>query len=85
MKAILEKQRDRIVKRQKETAGNLQISLFAEGELRQLEADRRHWEKRLERLQTELESEPIRIESVYQVKAIRVEPVGITYLHPISG
>jgi hypothetical protein len=38
MKAILEEQRDRIVKRQKETAGNLQLSLFAEGELRQLEA-----------------------------------------------
>jgi SNF2 family DNA or RNA helicase len=85
MKAILEEQRDRILKRQQETAGNLQLSLFAEGELRQLDADRRHWEKRLQRLQSELVSEPDRIESIYQVKAVRVEPVGIVYLHPISG
>lgn len=85
MKAILEEQRDRIAKRQKETEGDIQLSLFAEDELRQLEADRRHWEKRLQRLQSELVSEPARIEATYQVKAVRVEPVGVVYLYPISG
>ncbi|MBD1842491.1 helicase [Cyanobacteria bacterium FACHB-63] len=85
MQAILQDQRDRIVKRQQETAGNLQLSLFPEAELQQLEADRRHWERRLQALEVELISEPARIESIYQVKATRVEPVGIVYLHPISG
>lgn len=85
MQAILEEQRDRILKRQKETTGNLQLSLFAEAEAQQLEADRRHWERRLQSLEIELVSEPARIKAAYQVKATRVEPVGIVYLHPISG
>lgn len=85
MRAILEEQRNRIAKRQQETEGDIQLSLFAEDELRQLEADRRHWEKRLQRLQSELVSEPARIEATYQVKAVRVEPVGVVYLYPISG
>lgn len=85
MQAILEEQRDRILKRQKETAGDRQLSLFAPDELRQLEADRRHWKTRLERLRSELVSEPIRIEATYQVKATRIEPVGIVYLYPVSG
>jgi hypothetical protein len=85
MQAILQDQRDRIVKRQEETAGNRQLSLFPEAELKQLEADRRHWERRLQALEVELISEPARIEAIYQVKAVRVEPVGIVYLHPISG
>ncbi|MBI4783074.1 MAG: helicase [Oscillatoriophycideae cyanobacterium NC_groundwater_1537_Pr4_S-0.65um_50_18] len=85
MQAILQDQRDRIVKRQEETAGNRQLSLFPEAELQQLEADRRHWERRLQALEVELVSEPARIEAIYQVKATRVEPVGIVYLHPISG
>lgn len=85
MQSILEGQRIRIQKRQQETAGNLQLSLFAEAESQQLEADRRHWERRLQSLEIELVSEPARIQAAYQVKATRVEPVGIVYLHPISG
>lgn len=82
MKVILEEQRSRIAKRQQET-NTMQLSLFEEQ--RQLDADRRHWEKRLQRLQTELVSEPARIEATYQVKAVRVEPVGVVYLYPVSG
>ncbi|WAL62465.1 DISARM system SNF2-like helicase DrmD [Thermocoleostomius sinensis] len=85
MQAILEEQRDRILKRQKETAGNLQLSLFAEAEAQQLEADRRHWERRLQSLEVELISEPARIKAAYQVKAVRIEPVGLVYLQPVSG
>ncbi|GAP96586.1 helicase domain protein [Leptolyngbya sp. NIES-2104] len=83
MRAILEEQRDRIVKRQTEIAGDRQLSIFEEAQ--QLEADRRHWERRLQALEVELVSEPARIKATYQVKATRVEPVGIVYLHPISG
>jgi len=33
----------------------------------------------------ELETEPDRIRHVYDVKAVRVEPVGLVDLWPVSG
>lgn len=83
MKAILEEQRQRILSRYKETEA-VQLSLFPEAEQRQLESDRRYWEKRLKSLADELIQEPARIEATYQVKAVRVEPVGLMYLYPVS-
>lgn len=54
-------------------------------ELRQLEANKRYWSKRLEMLKDELETEPARIRELYQVKAKRIEPVGLVYLWPVTG
>ena len=56
-----------------------------EDELRQLEANKRHWAKRLANLQHELEMEPDRIRELYKVKARRIEPVGLVYLWPVTG
>jgi hypothetical protein len=56
-----------------------------EDELRQLKANRRHWENRLSLLDQELRTEPDRIRQVYEIKATRVEPVGIVYLWPVTG
>jgi hypothetical protein len=50
-----------------------------------LEADRRHWERRIEALEHEIETEPARIEQTYQVKAHRMEPVGLVYLWPVTS
>lgn len=87
MKAILEEQRKRIITRQEETQGNYQqlVLDFMVEEKRQLEADRRYWEKRLNAIATEIVTEPARIEATYQVKARRVEPAGLVYLYPVSG
>ena len=87
MKTLLEAQRDRIRRRQRETDQDAtQLTLdFAIAEKRQLDADRRHWEHRLEMLEAEIETEPARIEEGYRVKASRVEPVGIVYLWPVTG
>lgn len=84
MKILLEEQRDRILKqfRQYETQ---QLSLFNPEELRQIDADRRHWEVRIVQLESEILSEPERIQQTYQVKAERIEPVGIIYLWPVSS
>jgi hypothetical protein len=49
---------------------------------RQLEAEQRHQEARLESLARELEDEPTRIRDTYTVKAHRVEPVGVVYIWP---
>ncbi|BAY66815.1 SNF2-related helicase (plasmid) [Calothrix brevissima NIES-22] len=84
MKKILEEQQTRILKCQEESKV-VQLSLPFIEEQRQLDADRRHWEKRLQAIATELISEPARIEAAYKVKAVRVEPVGVIYLWPISG
>ncbi|MEH2207171.1 MAG: DISARM system SNF2-like helicase DrmD [Nostoc sp.] len=84
MKNILEEQQTRIIKCQEESKA-VQLSLPFMEEQRQLDADRRHWEKRLQAIALELISEPARIEAAYKVKAVRVEPVGVIYLWPISG
>lgn len=84
MKKILEEQETRILKCKEESKA-VQLSLPFIEEQRQLDADRRHWEKRLQAIATELISEPARIEAAYKVKAVRVEPVGVIYLWPISG
>lgn len=54
-------------------------------ERRQLESNRRHWVKRLAAIGDELATEPARIRDLYQVKAQRIEPVGLVYLWPVTG
>src|SRR5262249_50558663 len=79
MRAIIEAQRKRIV----ETAAKadaLQRRLDFENEKRQLEADRRHWQHRLDAIEAELNVEPARIRETYGVAVERIEPVGIVYL-----
>ena len=80
MRQILAEQKQRILNEQ----GIKAIQLELLDEKRQLEADRRYWEQRLQSLEQELINEPTRIENSYEVKAVRVEPVGIVYLWPVS-
>ena len=56
-----------------------------EAELRQLEANKRYWSKRLEMLDEELKTEPRRIKELYEIKATRLEPIGVIYLWPATG
>jgi superfamily II DNA or RNA helicase/DNA-binding transcriptional regulator YiaG len=55
---------------------------FGEEEKRQLESDMRSWRSRLEQFDRDLEREPQRIRGFYEVRAKRVEPVGLVYLWP---
>lgn len=84
MRQLLEDQRERILNQQQEYE-QYQLSLFNLDEVRQIEADRRHWQTRVQQLEEEMETEPQRIEAIYQVKASRVEPVGLVYLIPVSS
>jgi hypothetical protein len=36
-------------------------------------------------LEQELDAEPRRIRELYDVKAVRVEPIGLIYLWPVTG
>ena len=58
---------------------------FDEAERRQREADRRAWTRRLEAIETELETEPARIADGYRVRAVRIDPLGLVYLWPRTG
>ena len=82
---LLERQRNRIAKASADFDPNqFELPGIAEAERRERNADRRHWQARLERLETELREEPARIEASYNVHAQRLEPVGLVYLWPAS-
>jgi len=86
MKKILEQQKRRVSETAKIYQGDSQLLLgFAHEEQRQLESNQRHWEKRLAAIDHELAEEPKRIRSIYDVKAQRIEPVGLVYLWPVTG
>ncbi len=87
MRKILERQQERIERQRQATEGQArqQVLAFSKDELRQLNADMRHWSIRLESLARELDDEPARIRESYEVRARRVEPVGLVYLWPVSG
>lgn len=57
----------------------------AEIELRQFEADRRSWEAKLLKLQSDLATEPANVRRGYEVQAQRLEPIGVVYLWPATN
>jgi superfamily II DNA or RNA helicase len=85
MREILEQQQKHIEGTIERHDHSPQLTLnFPDEEKRQLESNRRYWNQRLIALQTELTSEPERIRALYEVRAKRIEPVGLVYLWPTS-
>jgi hypothetical protein len=85
MRDILEAQKKHLEETVTRYKRDDQLKLqFNEEEKRQLEANQRYWDKRLISLESELKTEPDRIRSQYNVRAQRVEPIGLVYLWPIS-
>jgi hypothetical protein len=84
LRETLERQRDRVREELAKHDGTFQQLTFgfADEEKRQLESDMRSWRIRLEQFDRDLESEPQRIRAFYEVRAKRVEPVGLVYLWP---
>ena len=84
MTDLLTQQRKRIAERANQDDRQLTLDLDP-GEQRQLDADRRAWTRRLEEIESELESEPKRIAATYAIEAHRIEPIGLVYLWPRTG
>ena len=84
LRDILERQRERVREKLAKNEGAFkQLTLdFDEEEKRQLESDMRSWRSRLEQFDRDLEREPYRIREFYEVRAKRIEPVGLVYLWP---
>jgi superfamily II DNA or RNA helicase len=80
----LERQRERVREELAKHEGEFnQLTLgFDDDEKRQLESDMRSWRIRLEQFDRDLEKEPKRVREFYEVRARRVEPVGLVYLWP---
>ena len=84
LRKILEGQRLRVREELTKYEGEFQqLTLdFGEEEKRQLESDMRSWRSRLEQFDRDLEQEPQRIREFYEIRAKRVEPIGLVYLWP---
>lgn len=80
---LITERRTRILATQVKSA-QLELSFDAD-ELKQLRAEKKHWEKRLLELESELRDEPARLRVSYEVQSSRVEPIGLVYLYPVSG
>jgi superfamily II DNA or RNA helicase len=64
---------------------SIQVTLFSTEERAQLDAHARVWRERLGQFEQDLTREPERIRSFYEVRAARIEPVGLAYLWPGSN
>jgi hypothetical protein len=87
--SLLESQRARIGKAaadaEKDDPNQFTLPGVLEEERRERLADRRHWATRLERLAREIVAEPARVRASYEVRAHRLEPVGVIYLWPATS
>jgi superfamily II DNA or RNA helicase len=82
MVKVLEAQRARILQHRAEPQLELK---FNEIEKRQQASERAYWERRLTTIDTEITAEPERIARGYQVRATRLDPLGLVYLWPRTG
>lgn len=85
MADVLIQQRESILKTQRRYLSPQLALDFDVDERRQLESDRRHWERRLAKLVEEVEREPARVREGYAVRVTRIDPVGVAYLWPVTG
>jgi small-conductance mechanosensitive channel len=84
---VLQEQRERILKtRTKHDSEFEQLAFgFADRELRQLRDNRSYWDKRLARIERDLELEPAAIRRTFEVAtAPRIEPAGAIVLWPLQ-
>ena len=71
--------------RQHEGGGIQLVIEFSEEEKRQRQADVASWRTRLAQFDRDLQTEPDRIREFCEVRAKRVEPIGLVYLRPDTG
>jgi superfamily II DNA or RNA helicase len=84
LREILEKQKALVRKELARNEGEFnQLTFgFNDEEKRQLDMNMRAWRTRLEQFDRELIEEPQRVRKFYNVRAKRIEPVGLVYLWP---
>jgi superfamily II DNA or RNA helicase len=61
------------------------VSRYSVEEKKQLESNRRYWQRWLVDVKIDIENEPGRILDFYKTASYRIEPVGLAYLWPLTG
>jgi len=84
MRRVLEDQKHRVLA-ELGRYDQTQLLLSLDLEKRQLESNRRYWDKWLANVEGDLQREPDRVRQFYQVTSFRIEPVGLAYLWPVTG
>jgi hypothetical protein len=80
---LLEAQRDRIAQAEKGFDPNqLALPGIDDAEGRQRLRDHGHWRARLVEIEREIQDEPARVRASYEIRASRLEPIGLVYLWP---
>ena len=81
---ILRRQKDAIEEQLQLKAPQLSFDFtgLTKTEQRQVEADRKHMEYRLQAIEQEIQTEPEDLKSLYQVSLRRLQPVGLVVLWP---
>ena len=85
---VLEDQRRRVeneLGRSEPTQLSLEFRDFNDVERRQLESNRRYWQRWLANVEDDLRREPDRVREFYNVTSFRIEPIGLAYLWPVTG
>ena len=83
---LIEARRTRIAQAQRNFDPNqLFLPGIDDAERRQRERDHRHWRTRLGEIEREIGEEPARVRASYEVRASRLEPIGLVYLWPPSN
>jgi superfamily II DNA or RNA helicase len=85
MRKILEDQKKRVLAEAGNSSASPLLPGFDDSERRQLESNRRYWQRWLENVDRDLSIEPARILKFYQPQSHRIEPVGLAYLWPVTG
>jgi superfamily II DNA or RNA helicase len=84
LRETLEQQRTRVIEelaRNEKEFNQLTLD-FKDEEKRQLESNMSSWKRRLTQFESDLKTEPKRIQEFYEVRATRIETVGLIYLWP---
>lgn len=87
LRETLERQRKRVLEElEKHDKDFRQLTFdFGPEEVRELEQNIKAWRVRLEQFERDLAVEPQRLREFYEVRATRIEPVGLVYLWPESN
>jgi hypothetical protein len=85
MRKILEEQKQRVIKELGKAPDPQMLLDFSTDEKRQLELNRRAWDRFIVNVDGDLRREPARILDFYNVASFRIEPVGLAYLWPVTG
>jgi hypothetical protein len=85
MRKILSDQRKRVLAEAGDFSATPLLPGFDDNERRQMESNRRYWQRWLENVDQLLRVEPERIHAFYRSKSYRIEPIGLAYLWPVTG